>query len=69
MRLKFQKRSALKFVSRTITRAKLRGTSLQVELSREAEDNATSRKLHRIHSPAGAEGFQVAGLKISYGFT
>jgi hypothetical protein len=32
MRLKFQKRSALKFVSRIILRAKLSGTSLLVEL-------------------------------------
>ena len=32
MRLKFQKRSALKFVSRIIPRAKLSGTSLLDEL-------------------------------------
>jgi hypothetical protein len=35
---------------------------LQVELSREAEDNATSRELHRIPPPAEAGGFQTAGL-------
>jgi hypothetical protein len=35
---------------------------LQVELSREAEDNATSRGLHRIPSPAEAGRFQTAGL-------
>ena len=33
-----------------------------VELSREAEDNATSRELWRIPPPAVAAGFQVAGL-------
>ena len=38
MRLKFQKRSALKFVSRIIPRAKLRGTSLQVESMTFAEN-------------------------------
>jgi hypothetical protein len=30
--------------------------------SREAEDNTTSRGLSRIPSPAGAGGFQDAGL-------
>jgi hypothetical protein len=30
--------------------------------SRDAEDNATSRELRLIPQPAGAEGFQVAGL-------
>ena len=54
---KFQKRSALKFVGRIIPCAK------HIGISREAEDNATSRKLHRIHPPAGAEGFQITGLK------
>ena len=37
-----------------------------VELSREAEDNATSRELHRISFPAGAGGFQVAGLEVIF---
>ena len=32
------------------------------ELSREAEDNATSRELWRTPPPAGARGFQVTGL-------
>jgi hypothetical protein len=32
------------------------------ELSRKVEDNATSRELWRIPPPAGAGGFQVAGL-------
>ena len=31
-------------------------------LSREVEDNATSRELQYISSPAGASGFPVAGL-------
>jgi len=35
---------------------------MMVELSHEAEDNATSRLLHRIPPPAEAEGFQTAGL-------
>ena len=35
-----------------------------VELSREAEDKATSRRLWRIPPPAGAEGFQIAGLTL-----
>jgi hypothetical protein len=33
-----------------------------VELSLEAENNATSSELVRIHPPARAVGFQVAGL-------
>ena len=33
------------------------------KLSREVEDNATSRGLHRIPPPAEAGGFQTAGLK------
>jgi hypothetical protein len=36
-----------------------------VELSREAEDDATSRGLHRIHHPSEAGGFQTAGLTFS----
>ena len=35
---------------------------MQVELSCETEDNATSRELWRILPQAGAGGFQVAGL-------
>jgi hypothetical protein len=37
-----------------------------VELSREVEDNATSRELHRIPPPAGAVEFQVAGLEVIF---
>jgi hypothetical protein len=37
---------------------------LQVELSREAEDKATFRGLHRIPPTAEAGGFQTAGLKF-----
>jgi hypothetical protein len=33
--------------------------------SRKAEDNATSRWLHRIPPPSEAGGFQTAGLKDS----
>jgi hypothetical protein len=49
MRPKLQKQSALK---------------LAVELSREAEDKATSRELRRIPPQAGAGGLQVAGCII-----
>jgi hypothetical protein len=34
------------------------------ELSRKAEDNATSRWLHRIPPTAEAGGFQTTGLKF-----
>ena len=33
-------------------------------LSRRADDNATSRVLHRIPPPAEAGGFQTAGLML-----
>ena len=39
-----------------------RQRSRQGRLSREVEDNATSRGLHRIPHPAEARGFQTAGL-------
>ena len=58
MRPKFQKRSALKFVGRIIPCAK------HIGISREAEDEATSRRLWRIHPPAGAGRFQIAGLTL-----